>query len=146
MDSIDWNAEAVRVANYVVRRMIDVHRGAMAWHHGIVVAFGNDGYTADGRSQVVARLLRQIVDIPDWKIDQLGFGVNDENDPGFTWVLLLDPGRSHDVVALVDSLDKAIWTAWHLANGDSLIRGLDHHSRLAQEAILRRLKPPAGLR
>jgi hypothetical protein len=145
MNGLDWNAEAVRVANYVARHIVEMQRGALLWHHGIITAFGNDGYAVDARSQGVVELLRQIVDIPAWKVDQMGFGVNDGKNAGHTWVLLLDPALSHDVVGLVDSLDEAIWTAWNLANGHSATAGFDQHRRLVQEAILRRLKPPAGL-
>ncbi len=119
MRGIDWDAEAVRVANYITRRIVDMHRGALLWHQGIVVAFGTDDYSGDEKSREVVQLLTQIVDIPAWKTEKLAFGINDEEDAGATWVLLLDPALSDDVGGLVDSLDVAIWAAWHLANGRS---------------------------
>ena len=91
MDGIDWDAEAVRLANYIARRIVDLNRGALLWHQGIIVAFGTDHYTTDAKSQEVVQLLTQIVEIPAWKTDRLAFGTNDEEQAGSTWVLLLDP-------------------------------------------------------
>ncbi len=142
MRGIDWNAEAVRVANYITRRIVDMHRGALLWHHGIVVAFGTDDYAVDEKSREVVQLLTQIVDIPDWKTDKLAFATNDGEGAGSTWVLLLDPALSDDLAGLVDSLDHAIWAAWHLAHGRTPESGNDPHRRLVQEATLRKLKPP----
>ena len=145
MKHIDWNAEAVRVANYIARHVLDMRCGALLWHNGVTVAFGTDGYVEDERSQAIVDLLRQIVEIPAWKIEHLGFGVNDGTEAGRTWVLLLDPALSDDVVALVHSLDEAVWTAWHLAHGQTQTSGFDQDKRLRQEAVLRKLKPPRGL-
>jgi hypothetical protein len=145
MHGVDWVAEAVRVANYVTRQIVDMQRGALLWHHGIIVAFGNDDYSSDEKSQGVVQLLTQLVDIPAWKIERLGFATNEEEDAGYTWVLLLDPARSDDVVGLVESLDEAIWAAWNLANGQKHTNGTGQHRRLTQESILRKLGPPGGL-
>jgi len=144
MRGVDWAAEAVRVANYVTRHIVDMHRGALIWHHGIIVAFGTDDYSADEKSRGVVQLLTQIVDIPAWKTEKLAFGTNDEEDAGYTWVLLLDPAHSDDVVGLVESLDNAIWAAWNLANGQRPESGSDPQRRFAQEAVLRKLGPPSG--
>jgi hypothetical protein len=141
MDGIDWDAEAVRLANYISRRIVDLHRGALLWHHGIIVAFGTDHYSTDAKSQEVVQLLTQIIEIPAWKTDRLAFGTNDEEQAGSTWVLLLDPARSNDVVGLVESLDIAIWTAWDLANGRAPESASDQDRRLAQETRLRKLRP-----
>ena len=72
-------------------RIVDMHRGELLWHHGIVVAFGTDDYAVDEKSREVVQLLTQIVDIPDWKTDKLAFATNDGEGAGSTWVLLLDP-------------------------------------------------------
>ncbi|HVU88209.1 MAG TPA: hypothetical protein VHD36_12895 [Pirellulales bacterium] len=142
MDGINWGAEAIRVANYIARHIVDLQRGALVWHQGIIVAFGTDGYATDEKSKDVVQLLTQIVDIPAWKTERLAFGTNDELDAGRTWVLLLDPAQSDDVVGLVESLDTAIWATWDLANGRTPEKSTDNNRRLKQETRLRKLRPP----
>ena len=102
MRGIDWNTEAVRVANYITRRIVDMHRGALALasRNRGRVRYGFYDYSADEKSREVVQLLTQIVDIPAWKTEKLAFGINDEEDAGRDVGALLDPALSDDVGGL----------------------------------------------
>jgi hypothetical protein len=102
--TIDWDAEATKMAVYVNERMFAAHRGAMPWKEvGVAVVFGNDGYGIDGEPDVrgyVALLRRSLEDAG---IPILGFGV----DPGegYSWAMLVRTDR-------VELLRQEVWQSW----------------------------------
>jgi hypothetical protein len=102
MPGIDWNAEAGRVAEYVLVEMIPDHRGAMPWRKdGISVVFGNDSYAEEPQAKEKAAKFREILGQIGVKV--LGYGV----DPldGLSWVMLVE-------TADTDMLTRLVWKAW----------------------------------
>jgi hypothetical protein len=122
MREIDWNAEAVEMANYVSKHMSNVHRGAMAWRQvGIAVVFGNDGYS-DIRTQQEIASLRDDFEESHPRVEEIGFGVDDEEN--FSWAILVklhEPGEPEFQIGCLN--DIVAMTASECGFGNALIQG-----------------------
>jgi hypothetical protein len=104
----DWNAEAIRMADYVAEQMFEAHRGAMPWiQSGIAVAFGNDGYQQDKRTKQEAQFLRTYCELKG--IPVLGFATTDDD---YTWTMLIHHPDHKQFIPV-------LWAGWNRANGDS---------------------------
>jgi hypothetical protein len=102
---MNWNTEAARLAVDVQEQLYTVLRGAVNWYQpGIAVAFGNDGYEQDERTERQVRWLRET--LPHFNSPVLGFGVSDD---GFTWVLIVRTSN-------VEWLNAVVWRAWREAS------------------------------
>jgi hypothetical protein len=123
MKAIDWNEEAVKMAQYVGSKMMSAHRGAMPWRQtGISVVFGNDDYDqvneddpegprGDPKTKAEVARVREAIEGPGGKV--LGFGV-DPSD-GYSWAMLVENDD-------VEILNLIVWHAWDReanAGGDS---------------------------
>jgi hypothetical protein len=107
MAEIDWQAEATAAANFAFAEMFEAHRGAIPWRDlGVSVAFGNDGYTQDERSQRDVVVLRDL--LAGVGLVELGFGTDPED--GYTWALLVQTA-DHEL------LNELVWTAFGIARG-----------------------------
>jgi hypothetical protein len=128
MPDIDWDAEAVAMANHVCERMFNVHRGAIPWRQlGIAVLFGNDGYTEDDRSKrEVSHLRGKMVDIES-KV--LGFGVNSED--GYSWAMLVLHPAWLEVATLKDYVGQAGVLCGY---GNAAVQGSLGSKTLAEES------------
>jgi hypothetical protein len=112
---IDWDAEAVAMADYVVERMFSAHRGVMPWRQtGVAVIFGNDGYggsyenpDGDPRVKKEVELVREA--LAGLGIDVFGFGVESAEDH-YSWAMLV---RSDDL----GRLNSIAWQSWEVACG-----------------------------
>jgi hypothetical protein len=121
MPEIDWNAEAVEMANYVSRHMSNVHRGAMAWRQvGIAVAFGNDGY-ADFRTQQEIASLRDGFEQLYPPIEEIGFGVGSEDN--HSWAMLVKLHEAGEPEFQIGCLNDIVaMTASEYGFGNALIQ------------------------
>jgi hypothetical protein len=145
MKATDWNAEAVKAANYIQKKMFEAHRGVVPWHNQLVIAFGNDGFSEDNASQDVINGLRAYLkDFPNVAAE-LGFGL-DTVEPGYSWAMILRIGEDCDnseTAALV--LNTVLWGLWELSNGISrtprIAGGIQR--RIADSVIIRELEAPA---
>src|SRR5262245_7171293 len=108
----DWNAEAQKTANYVHESMFQAHRGAMAWHNGIIIAFGNDGYAKDPRSQQEVEYLRRRLADTFGAPLELGFGVSGD----YTWaMILLHCSPAYEIEETAEWVHAVVWNGWMLA-------------------------------
>jgi hypothetical protein len=119
---IDWDAEAVAMADHVGHEMFAAHRGAMWWRRvGVSVVFGNDGYAVrsggrfhegelrpvdDPRPRREVALVREV--LAKQGIEVLGFGTSSGN--GYSWAMLVQT----DDRAMLESV---VWQAWDVACG-----------------------------
>jgi hypothetical protein len=144
MKATDWNAEAVKVADYITQKMLQAHRGVVPWHNQLVIAFGNDGFSKDNASQeVVAGLQAYLKDFPS-VATELGFGL-DTIEPGYSWAMILRAGEDCDnseTAALV--LNTVLWGLWELGNGTSrtsrITGGMQR--RIVDSLIIKELEAP----
>ena len=98
----DWAKEAKALANHCYHKMFTAHRGAMPWRRaGFSVIFGNDGYMGSRRAKAEVEALRVALAVAG--IDELGFGVDDEE--GYAWAMVV---RSPNV----DELGQVIHLLW----------------------------------
>ena len=136
MKSIDWNAEAVKMAIHAGTHMMKAHRGAMEWRQvGIYVIFGNDGYAADAgtddydpRAEAEVGVLRDFLEGPEMKrdgVEVLGFGI-DPTD-GYSWAMLVRGGEYSGVEA-VRLFNHMVWGAWSrtCVDGDDGVFGVQY--------------------
>lgn len=118
----NWNVLAIGLAAYMREFRPHVYRGALAIRlprgtGQLVGAFGNDGYTTEGRVKREVSALRRL--LGKATLEELGFGLSDD---GHTWALLVRPGRlpcdppGVEIApeALTAFVDDAVWEAWRL--------------------------------
>jgi hypothetical protein len=97
----DMDRTAAGIAATIKETLFEAHRGAIPTpFHGILAAFGNDGYTQDERTRAEVERVRELLKAEG--IEELGFGVDAEES--YTWVLL---AKTDDV----DLLNRIVWTA-----------------------------------
>jgi hypothetical protein len=98
-----------KVANRLYEDCHQAHRGAFWWDEGkrVAIAFGNDGYSSDPRSQGEVAALRVL--LKEWGGIELGFATEDGEGEGYGWALAcrcpswLNP----------DVLEGTLWFAWN---------------------------------
>ncbi|HEY2840747.1 MAG TPA: hypothetical protein VGJ26_16440 [Pirellulales bacterium] len=146
MSRTNWNAEATRVANFLVAQGFDAPRGALLWRDRLLVAFGHDGYSHNGASGVVSEAVKAFV-AEEEDAEELGFGVGDIPDgkPGYTWVLVIclnAPLAEHEEIR--SDLEDEMWAAWRAAMGGELSFQRRPETQAAMTAALEELAPPQG--
>jgi hypothetical protein len=119
--SSDWSKEAIHAANYLHEEHFEVHGGAVLWQPGVVVVFGNDGYSQDERTREEVELVREKLRAA--KLREIGFGA-DTVEGGYTWAPLVEvdgaeyqtePGQKFHRVMLTDSFFDLVWDARSVA-------------------------------
>ena len=118
--TLDFDDQAVTAANYIARNLFEAHRGALLWHNGLVVAFGNDGYTQDEQMRREVVHLREELARTKLAPTELGFGVDSQS--GYGWAMILRPNRRTDAQAAADWLHATVWASFRRAYGDRLRR------------------------
>jgi len=115
--AIDWDAEAVAMAEYVTGKLMDVQRGAMPWRQaGVSVIFGNDDLGGDPRTRVEVARVREWLAELDIKI--LGFGA--DSWAGYSWAMLVETSE-------VRNMNRLVWGSW----GDGNYDGVQYQAALA---------------
>jgi hypothetical protein len=116
----DFDAQAVTTANYIAANLFEAHRGALLWHNGLVVAFGNDGYTQDKQMRQEVVHLREELTRTKLAPTELGFGIDSKS--GYSWAMILRPNRRTDPKAAADWLNATVWASFGRAFWDPLRR------------------------
>jgi hypothetical protein len=147
MCETDWNLQAIRVADYIQKKMFDAHRGVMIWHNGLIVVFGNDGFSRDEKTREVVSHVRETLRSELAPAKELGFGLSNApegypNDAGYTWAIVCRACDKVGVSDARDEIDNVLWAAWNESDGlgpDDYVRV---QRRIANSVILRELDPP----
>jgi hypothetical protein len=113
MESVDWNAKAAAMADFVSAHFFEARQGAIAWRdYGCAVVFGDDGYHTEFTQREVAELRKELDRLG---ITVLGFGVDTED--GYSWAMLVDYAvkfgkRGCEVFKPVPVLTELIHQVW----------------------------------
>lgn len=116
MSKRKWNRAAKNAANWIGDHLFERHRGAIVWHAGTAVIFGNDGYSSTAWVRQQVAILRQM--LKDSDVKELGFGLADD---GYTWALIVrsrwenydtEPGRRFHIEMMEERLTDLVWDAW----------------------------------
>src|SRR5262249_41018177 len=85
----------------------EAHRGAFWWQEDrhVAIAFGNDGYSGDGRARAEVEALRHLIAEMGGK--ELGFATDPED--GYSWALAFELKGA----GVVDVVEAFRWWAWN---------------------------------
>jgi hypothetical protein len=98
------------IANRLHAECFEAHRGAFWWDEQsrCAIAFGNDGYSQDERSQREVALLREVYTAAGGQ--ELGFATAGE---GYTWAAAwLLPPEPKPLPITPGNLESTLWTGW----------------------------------
>lgn len=108
---MNFDAEAKRIANFVVARRQREHRGVVPLRDaGTAALFGNDNYVQDERTREQVRLLFEAA--CEAGIQILGFATDDVEHTA--WALVV---RSDDLDWLKARLHDAFFQSYHIYSG-----------------------------
>ena len=106
---MDWDSEARRAVTFCRDELFEAHRGALAWdaRRGILLAFGNDGYSSPrGWQRRAAELVREH---SPGKL--LAFAVCDDN---YSWAQLIGADCRYFEHSLAQH-ERLVWWAYQQA-------------------------------
>jgi hypothetical protein len=94
-----------KIADRLTEECFEAHRGAFWWDEDerVAIAFGNDGYSTDARSQQEVEAVRDLFDNIGGR--ELAFAT--AND-GYSWALACELDHHLDV----SHLEAVLWLAW----------------------------------
>lgn len=112
------------LAGYCNDNLHHVHRTVIHLRDGLFLAFGNDGYAIDSRSQREVAVIRERIAV---QADEVGFGVNDADEFGdggsYTWVMLIRLREPYSTQAGSEAfralLQRTMWDAYLGENSQS---------------------------
>jgi hypothetical protein len=84
----------------------EAHRGAFWWNEEqqIAIAFGNDGYSTDGRAILEVEAVRRLLSAMDGK--EIGFATSEEDGHGWALACELENAQG------VELLEGMMWEVW----------------------------------
>ncbi len=97
-------------------------------HLNVAVAFGNDGYEQDPRSQLEVARFRDV--LQSLGVAEVGFGLDSQER--YTWALLFVPGA-----APLEFYEQLLWAAW-TGEGEGRGSSVSSAFRSVQKAIATR--------
>jgi hypothetical protein len=102
------NMKIEQIADHIGETMMESHRGAIPWTRNAVIAYGNDCYSKDKRSQAAVEHLRE--GLKQTRFIEIAFGT--DSDRGLTWAMQIAFPCEFTAKNVAQQLSKAVWAGW----------------------------------